>query len=69
MATQITTLPVELHEWRPDAIPGSHDAALAGCLCPEQHEHGKFTFEEDCPVHTREVRNAWRKFLTAKVNF
>lgn len=69
MTTRTTTLPAELRDWRPTILPGSLDAVLAGCLCPEQQQHGQLTFEEDCPIHTEEIRTGWTKYLNMKVQF
>jgi hypothetical protein len=41
--------------WKPDPLPGSEDARMQGCNCPEkQPPYPSYTFDIDCPVHELE---------------
>lgn len=39
---------------------------VGGCTCPVQTAWpGTLVFDVDCPVHTPEVRNQWRRFFAS----
>lgn len=38
-----------------DPFPGSREARLEGCVCPEQRVGKVVYFESECPVHKLEL--------------
>lgn len=41
--------------WKPDPMPGSPEARVQGCSCPEtKRQGGDYVFDSDCPVHELE---------------